>query len=937
MSKEKPSLQDILKKRQQGDFVGRENQLALFADNLKLGVEDEKRRFVFNVWGQGGVGKSTLLRQFHRLAGEAGAAMAYVSETEGDVPAVMGRMAEQLKEQGQELKSFAERYKVWRQKREELESDPDVPQGIAAFIGRSLMKGAIRAGRRVPVGGMALDFIDEDALVDQASEWAEFVRRRLTNKDEVHLVLEPVAVLTPLFVEGLRKIGEKCSLALFFDTYEQRGVFVGSWLREVLNGRYGEMPADIVVVIAGRDELDRNQWVDFQGFLARLPLDPFSEEEARNFLARKGVTHPDVVKVILELSGRLPLLVATLAVESPTDPDQVGDASGTAVDRFLKWIEDPCQRQIALDAALGRTLNHDIIEQLVTEDCGRSADLFGWLKAMPFVNETAGGWVYHEVVRTQMLRYQRRESPKRWKRVHDRLAIYYEQQRDALGLTGKKAYISPAWQKSSYSWLYHRLCQSSELNLALALNTLIEPLAKLEDDFFNRSFRLFDEASQDSENQELKVWARCFKEFEQESTAEEAVVDHFLKISGMMLNVSGLSATAQSLAFVFRSIPKAMMNKFAPALVDIKQAIEIDEENTLAIMLWASINGKLKNYEVALADYDRAIGAIELDEKFAWAIASRGQTHRLMGNYEAALADFDRAIELDEQDAGAIAGRGLTHRLMGNYEAALANYDRAIELDEQDAGAITGRGQTHRLMGNYEAALADFDRAIELDEKDAWAIASRGHTHRLMGNYEAALADFDRAIELDEKDAWAIASRGLTHRLMGNYEAALADFDQAIALDEVWPLGSRGVTHRLIGNYEAALADFDRVNDLDESHWWRYQCALVYLVQGQVEAAASNLQRAIALAEPEYQKNPQDWRNTFNLAVYHLAAGHTAEANRLDREGVNAPPHSIRDAIDDLEDFLTVRPGHEQATAMRDFLQQLLDERVAGDEGEAKE
>jgi hypothetical protein len=48
--------------------------------------------------------------------------------------------------------------------------------------------------------------------------------------------------------------------------------------------------------------------------------------------------------------------------------------------------------------------------------------------------------------------------------------------------------------------------------------------------------------------------------------------------------------------------------------------------------------------------------------------------------------------------------------------------------------------------------------------------------------------------------------------------------------------------------------------------------ALAYLVQAQVEAEASDLQRAIALAEPDYHKNPHDWPNTFNLAVYYLAA-----------------------------------------------------------------
>jgi hypothetical protein len=74
------------------------------------------------------------------------------------------------------------------------------------------------------------------------------------------------------------------------------------------------------------------------------------------------------------------------------------------------------------------------------------------------------------------------------------------------------------------------------------------------------------------------------------------------------------------------------------------------------------------------------------------------------------------------------------------------------------------------------------------------------------------------------------------------------------------------------------------------------------------------------------KKRQQDWQNTFNLAVYHLAAGQTAVAEKLYYEGASAPASSIQEAIDDLDDLLTVLPEHEQATAMRDYLQQILDE-----------
>ncbi len=135
MSKQKPrSLQDILKSRQQEEFVGRGRQLTFFRRNLRYEPDDDRRRFVINVSGQGGVGQTWLLRRFRRIAEEAGAVTACTDETEDDVPDVMGRVAEQFEAQGYPLKTFAERYKVYRQRKEEddfLALFPNHPQAHA--------------------------------------------------------------------------------------------------------------------------------------------------------------------------------------------------------------------------------------------------------------------------------------------------------------------------------------------------------------------------------------------------------------------------------------------------------------------------------------------------------------------------------------------------------------------------------------------------------------------------------------------------------------------------------------------------------------------------------------------------------------------------------------------------------------------------------------
>jgi hypothetical protein len=92
-----------------------------------------------------------------------------------------------------------------------------------------------------------------------------------------------------------------------------------------------------------------------------MPLEVFTDAEARELLADRGVSAESVIEVILGLSGRLPVLVAMLAQARPEDASAVGDPSGSAVERFLKWETDERRRRAAQHAALPRRLDQEIL------------------------------------------------------------------------------------------------------------------------------------------------------------------------------------------------------------------------------------------------------------------------------------------------------------------------------------------------------------------------------------------------------------------------------------------------------------------------------------------------------------------------------------------------------------------------------------------------
>ncbi|MBD2166449.1 tetratricopeptide repeat protein [Calothrix membranacea FACHB-236] len=378
-------------------------------------------------------------------------------------------------------------------------------------------------------------------------------------------------------------------------------------------------------------------------------------------------------------------------------------------------------------------------------------------------------------------------------------------------------------------------------------------------------------------------------------------------------------------AIVGRGRTYSLIRRDEEALQDFNRAIELDPKEEWAIRRGITYH-LMKRYDEALQDFNHAI---ELNPKGEWAIANRGITYRTMERYDAALQDFNRAIELDPKGEWPITNRGITYRTMERYDEALQDFNRAIELNPKGEWVIANRGITYRTMERYDEALQDFNRAIELNPKGEWPIAIRGETYRLMERYEEALQDFNRAIQLNSQNDWAIAHRGITYHLMERYDQALQDFNRAIELDskDDWAIAHRGHTYFLTERYDQALQDFNRAIELDsKDDFHRYLRALVYLALQQADSAEADLNIAIEIAQQKHTEKPDNYENTFDLALYHLVAGNLSTAQELYQTTLeqNTVQTKFRDAIQNLKDLLRVFPENTPAQQMKAMLEKKL-------------
>ncbi len=205
MARERRSLQDLIRSRQQSGFVGRHGQLAEFQENLALPADDERRRFLFNIHGNAGVGKTYLTKQLRQVAAGHGCLTAYVDETADDVVSAMTVIAGEFSRGGARLGDFEKRAAAYRKRRHELESDPQAPDGVATFLTKTAITIGLAAARDVPLAGSLLAPVDAAAALDQFDRARAYLARKFSDHADVRLLLSPADELTPVFVAGVNR------------------------------------------------------------------------------------------------------------------------------------------------------------------------------------------------------------------------------------------------------------------------------------------------------------------------------------------------------------------------------------------------------------------------------------------------------------------------------------------------------------------------------------------------------------------------------------------------------------------------------------------------------------------------------------------------------------------------------------------------------------
>ncbi|GAA3085098.1 hypothetical protein GCM10017600_62500 [Streptosporangium carneum] len=235
---------------------------------------------------------------------------------------------------------------------------------------------------------------------------------------------------------------------LLIDAFERLQGLEG-WLRERFLPR---LPVGALVVVAGRVPPDMvwqadPGWADLLQVIALGELEP---EDAAALLDSRGVTG-ELLDPLLAFAGGHPLalsLGAAVAIKDSAAGSRwtpTHDVVATLLDQLVGEVPGPAHRHALEVCAHTYMTTQDVLRTVLPDE--DAAELFSWLRRLPFVESSPLGLYPHDVVREILEADLRWRDPQGYAHMHRRIEDRLTQQiraaedADVLGAVGSLFYL----------------------------------------------------------------------------------------------------------------------------------------------------------------------------------------------------------------------------------------------------------------------------------------------------------------------------------------------------------------------------------------------------------------------------------------------------------------------------------------------------------------
>ncbi len=456
---------------------------------------------VFHVYGIGGIGKTTLLREL-QAENSRRAHFVWLSfdlslgiETPLKLMAKLYEDATRVTKPGfwqQEVfpppDVFLSLYSRYQQTLSALETQPVEGKGQVSDEQIRTVKQLVKlgfgaVGQLMPGSGIAAPALEKLAegsvdaatlLLSEKNRWQQLLLQHQATRKQKELqalMLEPLVKLTEAFAEGLIRKAQKHPIVLVLDAYEKASPEVDVWLWRYLLANTNLRYHQIRLLLAGRSSLLKKEgWQrlhqDWQ-LVYEVSLNRFTEEQTRAYLAQFDICQNQQIHAVYRTTKGLPYYLNWIREQKEQGIEVDFSQGNDEISKVLLKGLDPGQKRVVQLIACCHWFDRGLLQFLIDQfraggDLTLSPgqfDYFEWLIQRDFVKVVRYRYCLDDVARDLFRLSLWQEHPDLFHRAHTILAHYFEQKTDRIASPGTpltEQIENPDWCTYKAEFLYHR-------------------------------------------------------------------------------------------------------------------------------------------------------------------------------------------------------------------------------------------------------------------------------------------------------------------------------------------------------------------------------------------------------------------------------------------------------------------------------------------------
>ena len=147
--------------------------------------------------------------------------------------------------------------------------------------------------------------------------------------------------------------------------------------------------------------------------------------------------------------------------------------------------------------------------------------------------------------------------------------------------------------------------------------------------------------------------------------------------------------------------------------------------------------------------------AIALNPKYAEAYGNLGNAYINLQQFEKAIEFTQKAIELNPKRDMAYANLGNIYIQLQQFEKVIEFSQKAIELNPKNDGAYLNLGNAYINLQQFEKGIEFTQKAIELNPKNDGVYNSMGIAYYWLGQFDEAIKSYIKAININSNESEA--------------------------------------------------------------------------------------------------------------------------------------------------------------------------------------